>query len=144
MTAVTRTEVRGQCVKGHVIKGEVFGPALPESWLDSCPLPDCGFEIEWQRRPEHLGPIVVAPRDEFANCTDAARDGILHIRSLPDDDVLSAARAWTGSTWQSPAHAAIKAHMGERTNPDWIMARCAEEAYRRDLIDETEFDYLTR
>lgn len=56
---VVCTDVRGQCEKGHVLKAEVFGPELPESWMCSCPLPDCGFDITWQRRPEYLVPEAV-------------------------------------------------------------------------------------
>jgi hypothetical protein len=58
MSDVTRTEIRGQCEKGHVVKGEVFGPELPDEWMDSCPLPDCGHEIVWQRRPDYLAPAA--------------------------------------------------------------------------------------
>lgn len=66
-----------------------------------------------------------------------AIDGTLHIRGLDDEQVLTAARD-SGSD----SRLAILAHMGADTNPDWIRARCAEEAYRRGLIGEREFDYL--
>ncbi len=33
--------------------------------------------------------------------------------------------------------------MGEKTNPNWIRARIADEMLLRDMIDETEHDKLT-
>jgi hypothetical protein len=53
-TSVVRTDVRGQCERGHVVKGEAFGPALPDSWMCSCPFPDCEFPIAWECRPDWL------------------------------------------------------------------------------------------
>ncbi|MFG3710933.1 hypothetical protein [Micromonospora sp. NPDC047730] len=70
--------------------------------------------------------------------TQGAVDGILHIRSLDDEQVLAAARSV-----DSDAHKAILARMGPRTNPFWITGACAEEAYLRGLIDEREFDHLS-
>jgi len=85
-----------------------------------------------------------SPVDEFRGHSPAAVAGILHIRSLPDEDVLAAARHR-----DSDAHGVILAHLGGSlfdggaTNPYWVDARCAEEAYRRHLIDELELDLLT-
>jgi hypothetical protein len=74
--------------------------------------------------------------------TAGAIDGVLHIRGLDDDVLLAAARDDSGSQ-----HQAIVAHMsrdGSWTNPNWVTAQCAEEAYERGLIDEQEFDWISR
>lgn len=78
-------------------------------------------------------------RDEFAYYTPEAKAGILHIRGLEDKLVLEAARDRS-----SEAFGAISRFMGPKTNPFWIAAEAAAESYRRGLIDEVEFDYLTR
>lgn len=77
--------------------------------------------------------------DEFAYYTPAAKAGVLLIRSLSDEDVLEAARSDSSAAYQQ-----IRSQMSENTNPSWITAQAAEEAYRRRLIDEIEFDYLSR
>ena len=83
--------------------------------------------------------------DEFWGCTPAAKAGILHIRSLPDEDVLAAARARDSDAFRTIlAHLGGSLFDGGATNPYWVDARCAEEAYRRRLIDERELDWLAR
>lgn len=72
-------------------------------------------------------------------CTPGAQAGILLVRGLPDELVLSAAR-----DDKSDSHAAIHAVMGPSTNPSWITAQCAETAYDRGLIDAQELDWITR
>lgn len=78
------------------------------------------------------------PFDEFVSFTPEAKAGALFVRSLPDAEVIEAAR-----NAKSPAHAKIRAHMGAATNPWWITAECASTAYLRNLIDATELRRLT-
>jgi hypothetical protein len=89
-------------------------------------------------------------RDEFEFCTPKTKTGILHIRSLGDAAILAAAR-----DNKSAEHGQILAWMnalppdpttppGFNTNPHWVTGQCAEEAYKRDLIDERELDWITR
>jgi hypothetical protein len=79
----------------------------------------------------------LAADDEFRCSTEEARRGILLIRSLTDNDVLAGARDSA-----SKPHQHVFAILGPTTNPHWITSQCAEEAYKRDLIDERELDYL--
>lgn len=72
--------------------------------------------------------------DEFQFHTKEAKDGVLFIRSLSDADVRAAMNQ--GGT----AFQAILSYMGPNTNYSWITGQAAEEAYRRNLIDETELD----
>lgn len=76
--------------------------------------------------------------DEFAYYTPEAKAGVLHIRSLPDETVLQAARDINSTGFRE-----IADWMGSDTNPYWIKAQAVEEAYVRGLIGEREFDYLT-
>ncbi len=71
-----------------------------------------------------------------------AIDGVEYVRALDDEPLLSAARNDAGT-----AHAAIVVYMsrdGSWTNPSWVTAQCAEEAYERGLIDEQELDWICR
>lgn len=77
--------------------------------------------------------------DEFRFHTPESKAGILFIRALEDEDVLAAARDRDSIGYQI-----IADRMDTDTNPYWITGQAAEEAYKRDLIDETEFDYITR
>jgi hypothetical protein len=77
-------------------------------------------------------------QDEFLGYSEAAKQGILFIRSLTDDEVLDAARHFEGET-----HRLIHELMGSATNPCWISGHAIETAYRRGLINETELDYLS-
>jgi hypothetical protein len=77
--------------------------------------------------------------DEFRFHSPDAKAGILFIRALEDSDVLAAARDRDSLGYQ-----VIADRMGPDTNPFWITAQAAEEAYMRGLMDEIEFDYLTR
>lgn len=79
------------------------------------------------------------PRDEFASYTPEAKVGILHIRSLPDADLLDAAR-----DMDSPAFNRIFIFMGPSTNPSWIAAICAQTAYERGVMAAEEMDWLLR
>lgn len=76
--------------------------------------------------------------DEFRYHSDSARDGILHIRSLSDRLLIE------GMTEGSPSHQDIVSFVGPDTNPSWVTAQCAEQAYDRGLIDEQELDWATR
>jgi hypothetical protein len=82
--------------------------------------------------------------DEFRFHSPDAKAGILFIRALEDEDVLAAAREQ--DPWQptSLGFQVISDRLGPDTNPLWITGQAAEAAYMRGLIDETEFDYLTR
>jgi hypothetical protein len=74
--------------------------------------------------------------------TEGAVAGIEHIRELDDARLLTAAREEA-----SQEHAAIVTHLsadGTWTNPSWVTSQCAEEAYKRGLIDERELDWLMR
>jgi hypothetical protein len=65
------------------------------------------------------------------------------LRTLPDVAVLSAARSTTDLTFRSDSLRSMLEHLGD-VNPSWVTARCAEVAYERGLIDEVDFDQLTR
>jgi len=93
---------------------------------------------------------MIAEYDEFRYYTPSAKAGVLHIRSLPDAVVLAAAREREGPEfrqvydWMEAQPPDQYSRPEFNTNPSWVTAQCAEEAYRRDLIDEQEFDWLTR
>jgi hypothetical protein len=85
------------------------------------------------------------PFDEFAYCTPRTKSGILLIRSLNDQAVLSAARQDPYiEPAQNSAFAQILIIMGPATNPAWIVSQAAQEAYQRHLLSEPEFDWLSR
>lgn len=63
---------------------------------------------------------------------------IMFIRSLSDTSVLAAARRPACGTATR-----IAEQSSTYTNPNWISAACAKEAYDRGLIDERELDHLT-
>jgi hypothetical protein len=56
-----------------------------------------------------------------------------------DEDILVVARDNTSRQFTF-----IHSYFGRDTNPFWITSEAAQVAYERGLIDETEFDYLTR
>jgi hypothetical protein len=76
--------------------------------------------------------------DEFSHHTQDAKEAVLRIRSLNDRTVLE------GMDHGSRAFTMLLVLMGPDTNHFWITSECAEEAYRRGLIDEAEFDRRTR
>ena len=83
--------------------------------------------------------------DEFAYCTPGAKSGILLIRSLNDQAILSAARQDPYVEHdQNSAFAQILTLMGPTTNSGWIASQAAQEAYQRHLLSEQEFDWLSR
>jgi hypothetical protein len=106
--------------------------------------------LRW-RTPTSEGqqPAPAAPEhDEFRHYAPSAKAGVLHIRSLPNDAVLAAARDRNSAAFQE-LYAWMEAQPKDRdhrpsfpTNASWVTARCAEEAYRRELIDERELDRL--
>lgn len=73
---------------------------------------------------------------------DTAR-AVAFIYALDDETILSAARS---DPWENTSQGfqIIMDRLGEDTNPLWITAEAATVAYDRDLIDETELDWLTR
>lgn len=74
---------------------------------------------------------------------DAATEhGIKVIASLDDEDLLKAARGDAAMVEYVKVQMII-VHPGD-VNPYWIIGRAAEKAYDKGLIDEVEFDYLTR
>lgn len=75
---------------------------------------------------------------EFQNTTVRTRAAILLIRALDDHTLLE------GAHQREPVFSELIRVLGEKTNHSWIMARCAEEAYERGVMDEREMDYLTR
>lgn len=81
--------------------------------------------------------------DEFRFYTPDTKAAVLFIRALEDKDVLAAAKddPWNPT---SIGYQIILNHAGEDTNRLWITSQAAEEAYKRSLIDEVEFDYITR
>lgn len=74
--------------------------------------------------------------DEFAYYTQSAKEGVLRLRSLSDQNLLA---AMDDST---PMFASIVALMGPDTNHSWITYQAAREAYERSLIDEITLDRL--
>lgn len=82
--------------------------------------------------------------DEFRFHTPDSKAGILFIRAMEDEDVLAAAREQDPWKPTSMGFQIVMDRMGEDANPLWITGRAAEEAYERGLLDEVEFDYLTR
>jgi hypothetical protein len=76
--------------------------------------------------------------DEFRYHTPGGRKGVLLIRSMTDDEVLAGAYDDESEPYQR-----VLTALGPSTNPSWITSQCAEEAYRRGLIDEYQFDGLT-
>lgn len=80
---------------------------------------------------------------DFRYNTPSATAGVLLIRSMPNDQVLSAARAWNGDAWDSAAFEWIRGRMPADTNPCWIEARAADVAYDRGLISGPEHDLIT-
>lgn len=85
--------------------------------------------------PGYLLSVAV---DEFRSYTESAKRGVLLIRSMSDRDVLAGAR-----DEQSAAFQRVMDDLGPNTNPFWITAECATEAYRRRLINELELDLIT-
>jgi len=84
--------------------------------------------------------------DEFAYFGADAKRGVLHIRELPDDVVLTVARDVEHTT---PEFREVYAFMesittdGRPTSPAWVTGTALEEAYlRRSLISESEMHYL--
>ena len=74
--------------------------------------------------------------DEFSHHTQEAKEGILRLRSLSDENLLA---VMDGGT---PMFASILTLMGEDTNRSWITSQAAEIAYQRDLIDEVTLDRM--
>jgi hypothetical protein len=70
--------------------------------------------------------------------TEESVRGVLFVRSLSDEDVVAAARDSGSSGYRQ-----VRAFMERDTNPYWITAECAEEAYLRGLLGEREFDAIT-
>lgn len=109
-------------------------------------------ELLGQQVPQE--PTLPAPAsaayDEFRHYAPSAKAGVLHIRSLPDAIVLAAARDPQGAEhrqvfdWMEAQPPDPGSRPGFGTNPSWVTAQCAEEAYNRDLIDEQELDWITR
>lgn len=84
-------------------------------------------------------PPRITQDDEMPYHTPASRAGIRFIRSLDDDDVLTAARDPF-----SAQHAAVTVATGPGpVSRAWVTSCCADEAYERGLIDETEYDRLS-
>ncbi len=80
---------------------------------------------------------------------DKTRDSWMYIQELDDATILAAMREGTpelaevcrrlgGSTWDN----SLSLLPGEGVNPLWVTARCATEAYDRDLIDASEMDRI--
>lgn len=80
--------------------------------------------------------------DEFRHCTPDTREGILHIRELTDDALLTVARDGEHVTPEfREVYAFMESLGGERpTNPSWVTGAALDEAYGRDLIDGEQFD----
>jgi hypothetical protein len=78
--------------------------------------------------------------DELRYYTEDARRGVFYIRSLSDQEVLDAARDETSAT-----HTAIGVHIDPNswTNPSWVTAQAAQEAWERGIMDDDEFYRLT-
>lgn len=78
-------------------------------------------------------------QDEFEGFDGFSRRNVLYIRSLPDEEVLEAARSSESLSWKRVAK-----RIGGSVNPAWITSRCAEVAYMRGVMDAQEMDWITR
>lgn len=63
----------------------------------------------------------------------------LLVRALDDEPLLEAARSM-----ESGPYVVLRERMGPTTNPSWITARCAEEAYERGIMEADEMGWITR
>ena len=84
--------------------------------------------------------VVVWPKivpEDFAGHSQDAINGVTHIRSLPDGEILAAARNRC-----SPALGRIVEFMGPGTNKEWISTECAVTAYLRGAMEAEELDQI--
>lgn len=85
--------------------------------------------------------------DEFAHFTPDAKAGVLHIRELPDDVVMTIAR---DGEHVSPQFREVYAFMesltpdGAPTNAAWVTGTALDVAFDRGLIDGEQFDHYRR
>jgi hypothetical protein len=86
--------------------------------------------------------------DEFTGFTPDAKAGVLHVRELTDDVVMTIAR---DAEWETPEFRAVSVFMdslkgeGDRpTNPMWIIGTALDVAFERGLIDGEQFDHYRR
>lgn len=83
--------------------------------------------------------------DEFRHCTPGAKAGVLYIRELANDVLLTVARDVKRATPEFQAvYAAVEAlgDGGRPTNTNWVSGRVLDEAYARQILGEWEFDQL--
>jgi len=91
---------------------------------------------------------MLTPQDyiEFPNYTDEAILGTKLIRSLRDEVLLKLVENPQSVEWVRTGAAfylfSLQCLVGEKTNPNWIMMRVADEAYERGLITESQWDVL--
>lgn len=82
--------------------------------------------------------ITPEDRKKYENYTDKSILGIKLIGGL-DNNIL---RAYISE--DVAVVASLRTLLGDSTNPNWIKSRIADEMYDRDMIDEKEYDYLSR
>jgi len=82
--------------------------------------------------------ITSQDREKYKYYTDKSILGIKLIGGL-DNKIL---RAYVSE--EPTVVNAIRTLLGKKTNINWIKARIADEMYDRDMIDETEYDYLSQ
>ena len=80
--------------------------------------------------------ITSEDRKKYDYCTDKTILGFKLIGGL-DNKIL---RAYISE--DAIVVTALRTLLGKKTNPNWIKARIADEMYDRDMIDETEYDFL--
>ena len=82
--------------------------------------------------------ITPEDRKKYDYCTDETILGFKLIGGL-DNKIL---RAYVLE--DATVVAALRTLLGKKTNPNWIKSRIVDEMYGRDMIDETEYDYLSQ
>lgn len=88
---------------------------------------------------EKFATVEVTPEDKlrFPHHTEGSIMGIKVIESIPDETLMLLPD-------DPDMLERLRLHIGENTNPSWVIGQVAEELYNRDLIDEVKFDELYR
>ena len=82
--------------------------------------------------------ITPEDRKKYENYSDKSILGIKLIGGLSNEMLM----AYISE--ESTIVNALKTLLGGKTNPNWIKSRIADEMYNRDMIDEKEYDHLSR
>lgn len=85
--------------------------------------------------------------DEFAHFTPDAKAGVLHMRDLPDDVVMTIGRDGDHVTPEfREAYAFMESLTpgGRPTNAAWVTGTALDVAFDRGLVDGEQYDHMRR